>query len=118
MNHTIPVVTRYQTGLVNDVHEIQSLFPVDKATRLSAKNPELIEEIAGRTVSTREHVGAMTGTQKVANKIKSEREKVIVYHDTIVPTLGGTRYHIDKLELIVDNQIWTLPKYGELLSAK
>jgi glutamate--ammonia ligase len=51
----------------------------------------------------------------VANKIESEREKAIAYHDTIAPMLEEIRYHIDKLELIVDNQMWTLPKYRELL---
>ena len=51
----------------------------------------------------------------IANKIESEREKAIAYHDTIVPALEEIRYHIDKLELIVDNQMWTLPKYRELL---
>ena len=58
---------------------------------------------------------AMIEARKVANKIESEREKAIAYHDTIVPALEEIRYHIDKLELIVDNQMWTLPKYRELL---
>lgn len=51
----------------------------------------------------------------MANKIESEREKAIAYHDNIVPMMEEIRYHIDKLELIVDNQMWTLPKYRELL---
>lgn len=57
----------------------------------------------------------MVEARKVANKIESEREKAIAYHDTIAPMLEEIRYHIDKLELIVDNQMWTLPKYRELL---
>jgi glutamine synthetase len=60
-------------------------------------------------------VDAMIEARKVANKIESEREKAIVYHDKIAPMLEEIRYHIDKLELIVDNQMWTLPKYRELL---
>lgn len=115
MNHIIPVATQYQTDLINNVYKMQSLFPADKAARLSAKNLELIEEIADRTAFIKEHVDAMIEARKVANKIESEREKAIAYHDTIVPALEEIRYHIDKLELIVDNQMWTLPKYRELL---
>mgnify|MGYP001698856196 CR=1 FL=1 len=115
MNHIIPVATQYQTDLINNVYKMQSLFPADKAARLSAKNLELIEEIADRTAFIKEHVDAMIEARKVANKIESEREKAIAYHDTIVPALEEIRYYIDKLELIVDNQMWTLPKYRELL---
>ena len=115
MNHIIPVATQYQTDLIYNVYKMQSLFPADKAARLSAKNLELIEEIADRTAFIKEHVDAMIEARKVANKIESEREKAIAYHDTIVPALEEIRYHIDKLELIVDNQMWTLPKYRELL---
>ena len=91
------------------------LFPAEKAAKLSAKNRELIEEIADRTAFIKEHVDAMIEARKVANKIESEREKAIAYHDNIVPMMEEIRYHIDKLELIVDNQMWTLPKYRELL---
>ena len=115
MNHIIPVATQYQTDLINNVYKMQSLFPAEKAAKLSAKNLELIEEIADRTAFIKEHVDAMIEARKVANKIESEREKAIAYHDTIVPALEEIRYHIDKLELIVDNQMWTLPKYRELL---
>ena len=115
MNHIIPVATRYQTDLIDNVYKMKSLFPEEKAARLSAKNLELIEEIADRTAFIKEHEDAMVEARKVANKIESEREKAIAYHDTIVPALEEIRYHIDKLELIVDNQMWTLPKYRELL---
>ena len=115
MNHIIPVATQYQTDLINNVYKMQSLFPADKAARLSAKNLELIEEIADRTAFIKQLVDAMIEARKVANKIESEREKAIAYHDTIVPALEEIRYHIDKLELIVDDQMWTLPKYRELL---
>ena len=76
---------------------------------------KLIEEIAERTIFITEHVAAMVEARKVANTIESEREKAIAYHDTIAPMLEEIRYHIDKLELIVDNQMWTLPKYLSLI---
>ena len=115
MNHIIPVATEYQSKLIDNVYKMKELFPAEKASRLSAENMKLIEEIAERTIFITEHVEAMVEARKVANKIESEREKAIAYHDTIAPTLEEIRYHIDKLELIVDNQMWTLPKYRELL---
>ena len=115
MNHIIPVATQYQTDLIDNVYKMKDLFPAEKAAKLSAKNLELIEEIADRTTFIKEHVDAMIEARKVANKIECERDKAIAYHDNIVPMMEEIRYHIDKLELIVDNQMWTLPKYRELL---
>ena len=57
----------------------------------------------------------MVDVRKVANRIESEREKAIAYHDTVAPLMDEIRYHVDKLELMVDNEIWPLPKYRELL---
>ena len=57
----------------------------------------------------------MIEARKAANAIESEREKAIAYHDNIVPMMDAIRYHIDKLELIVDDKLWTLPKYREML---
>ena len=91
------------------------IFGKEKATEMSAQNIKLIEEIAAHTNFIKEHVDSMIEARKVANKIEDEREKAIAYHDTIAPALDEIRYHIDKLELIVDNQMWTLPKYRELL---
>ncbi|KAA6337922.1 Glutamine synthetase [termite gut metagenome] len=115
LNHIIPIATQYQTELIDNVYKLKSLFPADKAAKLSAQNLELIEEIADRTAYIKEHTDAMVEARKSANKIENEREKALAYHDKIVPMLEEIRYHVDKLELIVDNQIWTLPKYRELL---
>jgi glutamine synthetase len=115
MNHIVPVATQYQTDLVDNVYKMKDLFPAAKSSKLSEKNLELIEEIANRTAFIKEHVDAMVEARKVANKIECEREKAIAYHDQIVPMMEEIRYHIDKLELIVDNEMWTLPKYRELL---
>lgn len=115
MNHIIPTATRYQTSLIDNVYKMKDLFPADKASALSSRNLEIIEDIANRTNFIKEKVDKMVEARKVANKIESEREKAIAYHDKIVPMLEAIRYHIDKLELVVDDQIWTLPKYRELL---
>ena len=115
MNHIIPIATQYQSDLIDNVYKLKGIFADEKAAELSAKNIELIEEISSHTAYIKEHVDTMVEARKVANKIESEREKAITYHDTIAPALDEIRYHIDKLELIVDNQMWTLPKYRELL---
>jgi glutamine synthetase len=115
MNHIIPVATKYQTSLIDNVYKLKDLFPAEKATRLSARNLEIIEEIAERTNFIKENVDEMIEQRKVANKIEDEREKAVAYHDVIAPMLDSIRYHIDKLELIVDDQAWPLPKYRELL---
>ena len=115
MNHIIPTATRYQTSLIDNVYKMKDLFPADKASALSSRNLEIIEDIANRTNFIKEKVDEMVEARKVANKIESERKKAIAYHDKIVPMLEAIRYHIDKLELVVDDQIWTLPKYRELL---
>ena len=115
MNHIIPTATRYQTSLIDNVYKMKDLFPADKASALSSRNLEIIEDIANRTNVIKYKVDVMVVASKVANKIESEREKAIAYHDKIVPMLEAIRYHIDKLELVVDDQIWTLPKYRELL---
>lgn len=115
MNHIIPIATKYQSQLIDNVYKMKDLFPGEKANKLSSKNLEIIEDIATRTIFIKERVDEMIETRKVANVIESEREKAVAYHDKIVPMLEEIRYHIDKLELIVDDQLWTLPKYRELL---
>ena len=115
MNHIVPVATEYQSKLIDNVFKMKGLFAENEAASLSAENIALIKKIAEHTSYIKEHVDAMVAARKVANKIADEREKAIAYHDTIAPMLEQIRYHIDKLELIVDDQMWTLPKYRELL---
>ena len=115
MNHVVPVAIEYQTKLIDNAYKMKSLFDADEATRLSSENIAIIKQIAEHTGYIKEHVDAMVEARKVANKITGEREKAIAYHDTIAPMLEQIRYHIDKLKLIVDDQMWTLPKYRELL---
>ena len=115
MNHVVPVAIEYQSKLIDNVYKMKNLFPAEEADNLSAENVAIIKKIAEHTTYIKEHVDAMVEARKVANKITDEREKAIAYHDTIAPMLEQIRYHIDKLELIVDDKMWTLPKYRELL---
>ena len=82
---------------------------------MSSKDMEIIRKIARHTLSIQEMVDTMVNARKLANKIEGERAKAIAYHDTVAPMLDEIRYHIDKLELMVDNQMWPLPKYREML---
>ena len=115
MNHIVPVAIEYQSKLIDNVYKMKQIFPAEEAENLSAENLAIIRKIAEHTSYIKEHVDTMVEARKVANKITDERAKAVEYHDKITPMLEQIRYHIDKLELIVDDQMWTLPKYRELL---
>jgi glutamine synthetase len=115
MNHIIPVATRYQSQLLKNVENMTLVFGSDHAETLSGRNIKLIEEIAERTAAIEKGVEELVAARKEANRITDEHQKAIVYHDKVEPYLDTIRYQIDKLELIVDDRLWPLPKYRELL---
>ena len=115
INHIIPVATRYQSFLVDNLVKIKSLFDEDKSREIVAQDLSTIEKISNHMRIIKENVEEMVDARRQANRVKSEREKAIAYHDNVVPRMETIRYHIDKLELMVDNEIWPLPKYRELL---
>ena len=114
LNHIIPVATRYQSLLLDNVSKIKKIYP-DKFETLGGMNSALIEEIALHLTAIKTNVDAMVEERKVANKIDHEYDKAVAYHDKVLPYFDVIRYHVDKLELIVDDEMWTLPKYRELL---
>ena len=115
MNHIIPVATHYQSQLIKNVQGMKDVFSSDKADRLSARNMKLIEEIAERTEKIEQLVEDLTGARRVANRIEDIHQRAIAYHDTVCPHMESIRKEIDKLEMIVEDGLWTLPKYRELL---
>ena len=115
MNHIIPVATHYQSLLLKNVQNMRNIFPTEKADALNARNMKIIEEIAERTAIIEKGVDDLVNARKVANKIEDEHAKAIAYHDSVAPLMDSIRYQIDKLELIVEDDLWTLPKYRELL---
>ena len=115
MNHIIPVATHYQSQLAKNVENMYAIFSADEAAQLTARNKKIIKEIAERTQIIETGVEELVNARKVANRIESEREKAIAYHDTVAPKMEEIRYQIDKLELTVSDELWTLPKYRELL---
>ena len=115
MNHIIPVATHYQSQLAKNVQSMRQIFPAEKVDKLTERNLKIIEEIGERVQIIERGVEELIDARKVANKIESEREKAIAYHDTVAPKMDEIRYQVDKLELIVSDELWTLPKYREML---
>ena len=115
INHVIPVTLRYQSILLDNIVRIKSIFDAEKAAQFSADDVATVEKLAKHMKVIKDEVAAMVDARRIANKIDSEREKAIAYHDTVVPHMDVIRYHIDKLELMIDNEMWPLPKYRELL---
>ena len=115
MNHIIPVSTHYQSQLIKNVQGMKSVFSEEKAERLSARNMKLIEEIAERTERIEQLVDELTEARRVANRIADIHQRAIAYHDTVCPHMDAIRTEADHLEMIVEDGLWTLPKYRELL---
>ena len=120
MNHIIPVATHYQSKLIKNVQGINDIFSStffesEKASRLSSRNMKLIEEIAERTERIERLVEELTDARRVANRIQDIHRRAIAYHDTVCPKMEDIRNEIDHLEMIVEDGLWTLPKYRELL---
>lgn len=115
MNHIIPVAKQYQALLLDNIYKMRTVFDIEKAERLSKDDAILVEGIAEHILSIKQNVTEMVDARRNANKIEDVRERAVAYHDTVETFFDEIRYHTDKLELIVDNQMWTLPKYRELL---
>ena len=115
MNHILPVASGYESVLLDKIFKLQSLFTDDQWKKLSARDIALVENISGHIAEIQNLTIRMVGARKVANKIDCERTKAVAYHDTVAGLLDEIRYHVDKLEQVVDNEQWPLPKYRELL---
>jgi glutamine synthetase len=115
MNHIIPIATKYQSALLDNVYKIYQVYDKEKAAKLSIYDTGIIEEISERISIIKSKTEAMVEARKIANKIENERAKAVEYHDKVLPYFDEIRYNVDKLELIIDDELWTLPKYRELL---
>lgn len=113
LNHIIPVAISYQSILLTNVAKLKEIS--DDYKVLGAEQIRLIEKVSTHVNAINAKVHEMIDARKTANNIESEREKAVAYHDTVAPYLDEIRYHVDKLELIVDNEMWPLAKYRELL---
>ena len=118
LNHIIPTAITYQNTLIENVKGLKEILP-DVYNEVGEVQLKAIKEISTHIKEIRTLVDEMTEARKVANNsISNEVERAQVYSATVLPYLDKIRYHIDKLELLVDDEIWPLPKYRELLFFK
>ncbi|MDE6511889.1 MAG: glutamine synthetase III, partial [Muribaculaceae bacterium] len=115
INHIIPAATRYQSLLLDNVYKIKELFKGEKMEKIAGHDLKAIEQMSDYIAAIRKGVDVMVEKRHKANRMPDERSKAIAYHDDIVPAMEEIRKNIDSLELMVDNEIWPLPKYRELL---
>jgi glutamine synthetase len=117
INHIVPTAVKYQNRLMENVLGLKEIYGDDYKS-LAGNRIELIKDISDHVSAIKTGVTDMVEARKVANKLEDEKEKAKAYSKTIAPFLDEIRYHIDKLELIVDDEIWPLPKYRELLFSR
>ena len=115
MNHIIPVATHYQSMLARNVQSIAGVLPEEEASPLNRPNLSLIRQIGELNAYIIENVERLIEARREANRIEDSRQRAILYHDTVAPLIEQIRRHADKLELIIDDELWPLPKYREML---
>ena len=114
-NHIIPIAIRYQNTLVENVKGLKQVLDYQTYGKLSHNQMETITEISEHIDKIKTFVHDMIEARKVANKITDPEEKALTYCNTVFPFFERIRYHVDKLEMLVDDELWPLPKYRELL---
>lgn len=115
MNHIVPTAIQYMTVLLDNVKSLGEVFNEIEFERLAGARKETIVGMSDQISLIKKLVAEMIEERKQANRIDDIRERAIAYEKKVKPYLGDIRYQIDKLELTVDNEIWPLPKYRELL---
>ena len=113
-NHLIPTAITFQNSLVNNVKGIKELFP-DEYSELCATQMRMIKKISGYVNHLHNDVHNIVEARKIANKIEELSERAEVYYNTVFPHIESIRNVADKLEMVVDDELWPLPKYRELL---
>jgi len=115
INHIVPTAVQYQTMLLENVKNLKEVFPAEEFESLAAGRLELIREVGGHISAIKAKRKEMIEARANSNVIEDVVERSKAYDKNVRPYLDEIRYHIDKLELIVDNEKWPLPKYRELL---
>jgi glutamine synthetase len=115
LNHVLPIAINYQTSLIGNVTGLKEIFGEKEFKKMGAIQLQLIEEIAEHVAVIKKSVDEMTEERKNANMLNEGRAMAIAYCDKVKPHFDTIRYHVDKLELIVEDMSWPLPKYRELL---
>lgn len=118
INHIVPTAVIYQNRLLENLRGLRETFTPEEYEILSADRKELIREISHRVTAIKMQVREMTEARKVANHMDNYKDKAFAYEETVRPYLESIREHIDNLEMEIDDEIWPLPKYRELLFTK
>ena len=118
INHIVPTAVIYQNRLLENLKGLKEIFSPEEYEMLGADRRELIKEIQLRILDIKRLVREMTEARKIANHLGSQVEKAFSYEEQVSPYLHEIREHIDHLELEIDDEIWPLPKYRELLFTK
>lgn len=113
-NHIIPVATRYQNVLLDNVLKCKQLFTEKEFKQYSSQEVEQIKEMAVHVDAARLMANKMDQMCDEFSKLEG-RKMAVAFHDKVLPLIDGIREHMDELEMIVDDQMWPLPKYRELL---
>lgn len=114
VNHVLPAAKRYQTMLLQNVLAVKQVFSADETASLNEMDYSIIRQIESHSGAILDGVERMTAARHKANRQPDERSKAIAYHDTVLPLMAEIREHADELEMIVDDELWTLVKYREL----
>jgi len=114
-NHIIPVAIRYQNNLIENVKGLKQVLDLKTYGKLTRNQMETITEISEHVDKIKTYMNLMIDARKEANLIQDPEEKALAYCDNILPYFDKIRYHTDKLELLIDDDLWPLPKYRELL---
>ncbi len=115
INHVLPAAKRYQKTLLEKVAHVKQVFDSEEAKTMNEQDCLLIRRIEAHASAIIAGVDKMTELRVTANHITDQRERAVAFHDTIVPIMEEIRKHVDELEMWIDDQLWTLPKYRELL---
>jgi glutamine synthetase len=115
LNHILPIAIAYQTSLIENVRGLKEIYGEKEYKKLGAIQLELIEAISEHASIIKKSVDDMTEERKKANYLTDGRKMAIAYCEKVKTHFDTIRYHVDKLELIVDDLSWPLPKYRELL---
>jgi glutamine synthetase len=115
INHVLPAAKRYQSVLLEKMMHMKQVFEPREAMALNEQDSVLVRRIEAHASAIIADVDKMTKLRVTANHIDNQRERALAFHDTIVPIMEDIRKHVDELEMWIDDQLWTLPKYRELL---
>ncbi|MBL7893562.1 MAG: glutamine synthetase type III, partial [Bacteroidia bacterium] len=118
LNHIIPTAIRYQNLLIDNVKKMKDIFDGGEFKKNAATQLEMIKEISERISTIKNSVDDMTEERKKANTIEDHKKQAVAYCEKVKPHFETIRYNVDKLELLIDDEQWPLPKYREMLFTK